>query len=151
MIETRVRIVATAAGKALVAPTEQSGCGACQASGSCGIGGISRLLKLGRRPVALACGGELRPGDEWLVAVSEAELVKAGLLAYILPVVLAVAGAGLATLKGHGDAGAALGMLCGAATGLLAARLLGRAPRLRMRRPEQTTHSQHSTRQGEAP
>lgn len=135
MIETRVRIVSVAEGTAMVTPIEQSGCGACHARSACGIGGLGRYLQTGRRPIPVACNGSARAGDDLVVAVSEADLVKAGLLAYVLPVVLAVLGAGSATGLGHGDAGAALGMLSGCAVGLLYARFLGRASPLVARHP----------------
>lgn len=126
MIETRVRILSTNEGTALVEPVEPSGCGACHARSACGLGGLGRYLRTGRRPVPVACDAGVRAGDELVVAVSEADLLKAGLLAYVLPIVLAVLGAVVASALGRGDAGAALGMASGGAVGLLAARRLGR-------------------------
>jgi sigma-E factor negative regulatory protein RseC len=84
-----------------------------------------------------------------VVAVAETDLLKAGALAYMLPIVLAIAGAVLATLWGYGDGISVLAMLSGIAIGLLAARRLGGAPRL-MARPSTSTRSD-STSQGDAP
>jgi positive regulator of sigma E activity len=60
--------------------------------------------------------------------MSEGDLLKAGLLVYLLPAVLALVGAGVASSMGFGDAGAVLGMLIGFAAGFLFARLSGWTP-----------------------
>jgi sigma-E factor negative regulatory protein RseC len=149
VIETRARIVSVAGGTAWVDSSEHSGCGACHAKGSCGISGLGRFLSNRRQPVPVSCPSGARPGEELVVAVAESELLKAGLLAYVLPVVLAVAGAGLAALRNGGDLGAVLGMLIGVAAGLAVARFLGRTPRLTAR---PSTHTRiDSTPQGEQP
>ena len=132
-----MRILSARDGTALVEPIEPSGCGACQVRSACGVSGIGRFLQAGRRPVTVACSAAARPGDEWVVAVSEADLLRAGLFAYVLPVVLAVSGAVLASMLGQGDAGAVLGMFSGGAVGLIAARILGRATPLVARHPSE--------------
>lgn len=133
MIETRVRIVAMDYGIAWVQPAEQSGCGACQAKSACGVSGLGKYFSRKQHPVPVFCKTPAKAGDELLVAVDEAELLKAGLLAYLLPTVLAIAGAGLAAGQGYGDAGAVAGMALGTALGLLAARFLGRTSYLQAR------------------
>jgi positive regulator of sigma E activity len=134
MIETRVRVLATAAGISLVEATEHNGCGACARNDSCGISGLGRAFGRGRRPVALACG-DARPGQEITVAVSEADLLKVGLWAYLLPAFLAIAGA--AALARLGDGAAVAGAALGLATGLLLARWFAGSPRISITSGEQ--------------
>jgi sigma-E factor negative regulatory protein RseC len=130
MIETRVRIVSARAGTAWVEATESSGCGACRSKSSCGVSGLGRFFSNKRQPVAVACGDSLKPGQELVLAVDESEMLRAGLLAYLLPALLAVFGAALADHVWGGDATGVLGALAGFALGLAIARLFSRAPKL---------------------
>ncbi len=128
MIETRVRVLSSLDGISLVEATEANGCAACASRAACGISGLGRAFgRHRRRAVALSCG-KVRPGQELTVSISEADLLKIGLWAYLLPTTLAVAGA--ATLAGWGDAAAALGALLGFGAGLLTARRYAVAPPL---------------------
>jgi positive regulator of sigma E activity len=60
--------------------------------------------------------------------MSEGDLLKAGLLVYLLPAVFSLVGAAVASSMGFGDAGAVLGMVIGFIAGFLLARLSGWAP-----------------------
>lgn len=133
VVETQVRVVATAAGQVLVEPLETGGCGACQARSACGIGGLARHLQPARRPIAVACPHPVRPGETLSLTVAAGDLLRAGLLAYLLPVTLGVAAASAAGAQGLTDAAAALALLAGAGSGLLVARRLGRHAPLRAR------------------
>ena len=62
--------------------------------------------------------------------MSEGDLLKAGLLVYMLPVVLSLFGAGVTSSMGFGDVGAVLGMVIGFLAGFLLAKLSGWAPNL---------------------
>lgn len=131
MIEARVRVVSAGNGIAWVEPTEQSGCGGCQARSACGVGGLSKVLRIGRAPIPVDCG-ETHPGEELVVSLDEADLLKASLLAYLLPALLAIVGAAL--LADYGDLASVIAMLVGALGGLLIARLISRTPRMSARR-----------------
>lgn len=127
MIETRVRVIRTSGATSFVEATEQNGCGACGHQDGCAVSGLGRYFSRKRQPIALACG-EARPGQELTVAVAEADLLKVGLWAYLMPVALAVAGAAL--LAGRGDAASAGGAVLGLAAGLLIARRFATPPRI---------------------
>jgi len=127
MIETRVRVLKSAGGVSFVEATEHNGCGACGSKDSCGISGLGRFFNRKRQPIAIACG-DARPGQELTVAVSETDLIKVGLWAYLLPVILAVAGAG--ATASLGDAASVAGAGLGLATGLLIARWFAGTPRI---------------------
>jgi sigma-E factor negative regulatory protein RseC len=143
MIETKTRIVSIRDGTAWVAPTEDSGCGGCGSRSSCAVSGLARHFSRHQKLVPLPCDGNARPGEELTVSVTEGELLKAGLMAYLLPSGLAVAGASVAAAYDLGNPGAVAGMAGGVALGLLLARLLARPTRLR------TGRNTHSTSQGD--
>ena len=135
MIETRARVVSITPGKVWVEASSQQGCAACQSQASCGVSGLGKFFNRNKPPVALACDLALAPGDSLVLNLAEADLLRAGLLAYLLPALLSVAGAIVATLFGLGDAAAAGAMLAGFAAGLVAARVFARAPRFQISRP----------------
>ena len=130
-IEARVRVVSAAEGLAWVSASESSGCAACQSQASCGISGLGKYLS--RRRAALPVrDSAARAGDELLLAVDEAELLRAGAFAYLLPALLAVLGAALADAVGMADPLAALAALLGFVAGLLAARWFAPIPRIQL-------------------
>lgn len=128
MISAPVRVISIAGGKALVEPTGQSGCGGCASRSVCGVSGLAKYFAGGRQPVEVQCASGARAGDELQLQMEEGDLLRAGLLAYLLPSLFAVGGAAVATLSGHGDAAAVLGALLGIAAGLLLARLVRWSP-----------------------
>jgi sigma-E factor negative regulatory protein RseC len=129
VIETKTRIVSISNGTAWVQPTEDSGCGGCGSRSSCAVSGLAKYFSRHQKLVPVPCSADARAGEELVVAVSEGELLKAGLLAYLLPTVLGVTGAAIGAV--HGNVGAVLGMVGGVALGLLVARLFSRNPKLR--------------------
>lgn len=139
MIETQVRVLSAGQGLAWVEATEHNGCGACQAGDRCAVSGLGRFFSRRRRPIPVRAEGAL-PGQLRSLAVGEADFLKAGLLAYLLPAALAVLGAALGAAAG--DPGAVTGMFLGLGLGLGAAHWLG---------PRVTPALTLSTHQGEAP
>ncbi|MFA5825726.1 MAG: SoxR reducing system RseC family protein, partial [Gallionellaceae bacterium] len=83
-----------------------------------------------RKTIEVKCDASIRAGDELQLSMSEGDLLKAGLLAYLLPSVLALVVAGIAASLDFGDAGAVLGAGVGFALGFLLARLSGWVPRI---------------------
>ncbi len=136
MISAPVRVISTADGIAQVEPTEKSGCGACASSSSCGVSGLGKYFSHNRKSIAVRCDAGVQAGDELQLSMSEGELLKAGLLAYLLPTVLALTGAGVAAAFGLGDIGAVLGAANGMAAGFLLGRRTGWAPQMHAQRKE---------------
>jgi sigma-E factor negative regulatory protein RseC len=130
MISAPVRVVSSADGIAQVEPTEKSGCGGCASSSSCSVSGLGKYFAHGRKTIAVQCDANVKAGDELQLSMNEGDLLKAGLLAYLLPTVLALAGAGIAAAFGLGDIGAVLGAANGMALGFLLGRWTGWAPRI---------------------
>jgi sigma-E factor negative regulatory protein RseC len=130
MIATSARVIAAHNGIAQVEPTTESGCGGCKSRSSCGVSGLGKYFSSNRKTIEVCCDMSVRAGDELQLSMSEGDLLKAGLLVYLLPCVLALIGAGIAASFDLGDVGAALGMVAGFATGFFLARLSGWTPRL---------------------
>ena len=134
MIETTARVVSADNGKVLVEASARSGCGGCQSRSVCGVSGLGKYFSSNRKPIAVKCDAPVRAGDELQLSMDEGDMLKAGLLAYLLPSVLALAGAGITSSYGMGDAGAVLGAAAGVMAGLLAVRLTGWTPDMVARR-----------------
>lgn len=132
MIEARVRVISAAGGMAWVSASETSGCSACQSQAHCGISGLGKYLSRRQAAMQLAQPGA-KPGDELLLCVEEAELLRASLFAYLVPALLAVIAAALADASGASDLLAAVAALIGFILGLAAARLLAVMPTIESR------------------
>lgn len=130
MIAAPVRVVSAADGTAQVVPTAQSGCGGCASRESCGVSGLGKYFSGNRKTIDVPCDANVRAGDELQLQMSEGDLLKAGLLAYLLPCVLALVGAGIASSFGLGDVGAVLGAASGMVAGFLLGRWSGWTPRM---------------------
>lgn len=137
MISAPVRVISTAEGVAQVEPTAQSGCGGCVSRSSCGVSGLGKYFSRNRKAIAVKCDANVQAGDELQLHLSEGDLLKAGLLAYLLPAVLALVGAGVAAAFGLGDVGAALGAANGMALGFLLGRWTGWAPQMNVKSEKQ--------------
>jgi sigma-E factor negative regulatory protein RseC len=133
MIETRVKVVGRHGGGLLVQSAEQSGCGGCGSRSVCGVSGLARHFAGGRKPIAISCGAEVRVGEELQLQMSEGDLLRAGMMAYLLPSVFALLGAGTAAACAAGDGGAVLGAMAGVVVGLLLGRVSGWVPAMRLR------------------
>jgi sigma-E factor negative regulatory protein RseC len=134
MIATTARVVSISNGTAQIDPTTTSGCGGCKSSNSCGVSGLGKYFSNTRKSIELTCDEHIRAGDELQLSMSEGDLLKAGLLVYLVPVVLSLVGAGVASSIGFGDTVAVLGMVIGFVIGFLLARLSGWVPNLVMQK-----------------
>jgi len=138
LIKTRARVVSISNGQAWVEASSQQGCAACHVQSSCGVSGLGKFFGRNKPPVAVACDLAVQPGDSLVLSLAESDLLRAGLLAYVLPTVLSVLGAITSSLFGLGDAAAVAAMLAGFATGMAIARVFTRAPRIHISRPTLT-------------
>jgi probable nitrogen fixation protein len=77
------------------------------------VSGLGKFFNRNKPPVALACDLAVQPGDSLVLNLAESDLLRAGVMAYLLPALLSVAGAIAATLAGLGDAAAAAAMVAG--------------------------------------
>jgi sigma-E factor negative regulatory protein RseC len=130
MIKTTARVISADDGTVMVEPSTQSGCGGCQSRSVCGVAGLGKYFSGNRKAIEVKCDANVRAGDELQLSMSEGDMLKAGLLAYLLPSVLALVGAGIGASLGLGDVAAVLGAAAGIALGLLVGRLIGWVPRM---------------------
>lgn len=104
MIEEEGVVLGLEGDLALVQTERRTTCGGCTASGTCGTSLLDRLL--GRRPVILRARNRAGagPGDHVSVGVEESALVRAAVVAYLVPVLSLIAGAllGQALARGWG-------------------------------------------------
>lgn len=134
MIATSARVISIRNGTARVEPSMESGCGGCKSRSSCGVSGLGKYFSNHRSAIEVKCDVSVGAGDELQLRMSEGDLLKAGLLAYLMPSVLALIGAGIAAGAGMGDVGAVLGAGGGFIAGFIFARLSGWVPKLEAQR-----------------
>jgi len=90
-----------------------SACGHCELNQGCGTGAIGRLLGNRSRPLVIETRQDFKPGDELLLGLSEAALVKASLTVYGLPLLVMVFAGLLAALLGLAEAWVVLVSIAG--------------------------------------
>ena len=130
MITTSARVVAITDGLAQLESTAKSSCGSCHSRSSCGVSGLGKYFSANRKVISVQCDTSVHTGDVLHMTMSEADFLKAGLLAYLLPSLFTLIGAGFAATLNYGDAGAVAGAALGFASGLLLVRLINWVPRM---------------------
>jgi sigma-E factor negative regulatory protein RseC len=136
VIEQNARVVGVADGSALVEVPRQSGCSSCGLDGSCGTSVVAKLFGSGnatRLRVRDRLG--VAPGDEVVIGIRSPLLVRASLIAYLLPLLVLIGASSAADAAGLGDTGAAAVGITGLAAGLWLTGLItgGTGPRARFR------------------
>ncbi|HSO83312.1 SoxR reducing system RseC family protein [Thiocapsa sp.] len=126
MIETPATVVAVKPGVAWVEAVRQSACGSCGSAGSCGTSVVAKLFGAPRRRLRIEDAQGLRVGEQVVIGIPDGTLVRASFVAYLIPLVLLIAAAGLATHLGAGEGSVALIGIGGLGIGLwLSGRLTG--------------------------
>lgn len=126
MIETPATVVEVRPGVAWVETVRQSACGTCGNAGHCGTSVVAKLVGAPRSRLRIEDAEGLRVGEQVVIGIPDGILVRASLVAYLLPLLFLIAAAGSATRLGAGEAGVALTGLVGFGIGLwLSGRLTG--------------------------
>jgi sigma-E factor negative regulatory protein RseC len=119
MIESQARVVQVEGEVAYVAAEREAGCSSCSASGGCGVTALGKMF--GVKPKlfqALNPIGALT-GEQVVIGLEEGALLKGSIAVYLVPLLLLVGGAGVASYLGT-DAGTRDGYaVLGAGVGLL--------------------------------
>lgn len=126
MITEQAVVTACNKGEIEVRLQRSSACGDCELSQGCGTGAIGRLLGNRTRPLTLRTDKAFKPGDEVLLGLSEAALVRASLLVYGLPLIVMIAAGLLAAVVGLAEHWIALCTVIGFIAGFKIASLYGR-------------------------
>ncbi len=103
LVEGIARVVAVENGQAWLVPEQSGSCGSCASSAGCGAKGIGTLtsrLEMRRFPMENRVG--LVVGERVVVGIAQDSLVKASLMVYVLPLVIAFA-AGLSAQAVYGS------------------------------------------------
>jgi sigma-E factor negative regulatory protein RseC len=124
-VQTRAVVTRVSGAQAYVCAQEPGGCEACDEGGGCGLARLSHWLAADESGICVP-SGTLQTGDEVVLELADGALGRAACLAYLLPLVGLLVGAGLGTHwnpPGWGpDAAAAAAGLLGAALAAFAAR-----------------------------
>ncbi|HPF58684.1 MAG TPA: SoxR reducing system RseC family protein [Candidatus Competibacteraceae bacterium] len=129
MIEERARVAEAGDGYAWVEIERRSACGNCHASDGCGTAALANVWS-GRQMRTRAISNlPLRSGDEVIVGLADGVLLRGALLAYLLPLVLMLAGAllGDAAFASAGEEPVILLGALGLGLGFLAVRVSSRS------------------------
>ncbi len=116
-------LVSDARGKRAVVEVDVNvACPRCAAGKGCGAGLLAGNNRLRRVEVSFSEDMHLAEGDNVEIALTPNNLLRAALTVYGLPMLGAVAGAGLAYVMSLGDAAAAIAAILGLIGGLLVGR-----------------------------
>lgn len=96
MLETRATIVQIHDGRAMVNANQVSGCEQCNGQG-CGSSKVAQLFCSKPRYFEVDNPIAAQPGDEVIVSVADGAVLRGIGLAYLLPIISMVIGAGLAS------------------------------------------------------
>lgn len=118
MIEETGRVVAVEEGAVWVETIRQSACHSCSAKAGCGHSALSKLTSKTAH-IRAAASQTWAVGDEVVIGIPESLVVTSSLLAYMMPLVIALAGALLADHFTASDGWAALAGAAGLATGFV--------------------------------
>lgn len=99
-------------------------CQSCSLQSGCGTGSLGKLLGFKSRPLQIQHSGDLKPGDHIQLEIDDVQVVKAGLLMYLLPVCSMLVIASISSLFGIPDVLVGISGLLGFVSGLLLVRKL---------------------------
>jgi sigma-E factor negative regulatory protein RseC len=124
MIETPATVVGLGPGVAWVETVRQSACGHCESARSCGTSVLAKLFGAPRSRLQIPDAHGLRVGEQVVIGIPDGTLVRASVVAYLLPLAALVAAAALATALGASDGVVASIGLAGLGVGLWLSGLL---------------------------
>ena len=116
MIEHEGVVRSVSGGKAVIA-VHTGGCGGCGHQAGCGLGRLAG--KAGSTALTLPVDESIRPGAQVLLSLPAGRLLRGALLAYLLPALSLLIGAGVGAGLGGSDGAAAVGAALGLLGGFL--------------------------------
>lgn len=118
MMEETAVVVAQEPGIAWVETRRRNACGACNQSAGCGSALLSRLFAPGANRLALEDGLGVAIGEWVVIGIPDGLLVRAALIAYLLPLLTLVMGAVLADWWQLAEIEVALASIAGLGAGI---------------------------------
>ena len=127
MIRESGRVVAVEADALWVETIRQTSCNSCSAQKGCGHGLLNKVASSKRNHLRVLLPAKFQSqdfalNDEVELSIPETLLVSAAMIVYILPLVMMLAGAVLASAVWVGDIAALLGAIVGFALGFILVR-----------------------------
>lgn len=117
LVEEHARVVSCHNGVVQVEVQRRSACGSCSVRHGCGSAQLSRLSRKSPLRLSIDTSLCLQPGDLVHLEMKATDLARASLLAYGVPLALALAGAAVGQLWLTSDLWAGLGFLAGLGVG----------------------------------
>lgn len=118
MIEETATVVRVDAGDAWVSVRTRSACGHCSAGSDCGTAMVAQLFGEKENLLRLHDTLGVAPGEQVVIGISNALLLKASALAYIAPLLGFIAAVVLGQAMGMGEEASGLFGLAGLGLGL---------------------------------
>ena len=103
MIEETATVMRVEAGTAWVATKSRSACGHCGSGSDCGTAMVAKLFGEKENLLRLDNSLDARVGEQVVIGVSDALLLKASALAYLLPLLALIAAVALGQWSGMGE------------------------------------------------
>lgn len=119
MIEESGQVIAVEGDCIVVQTQPRSTCSSCHVSTSCGTSVLSRWFGQRSNQLRVRNDLQLRVGERVVIGIQESALLKASLVAYLVPMLAMVAAAAIAGSQGAGDGAVALWSMAGLGIGLL--------------------------------
>jgi len=119
MIEERGQVVAVDGDFIVVQMQPRSSCSSCHVGSNCGTSVLARWFGQRTNRVRVRNTLGLQEGQGAVIGIHESVLLKASLLAYLMPMMAMVMAAMLAAQVGAGDGVVALSSMAGLVVGLL--------------------------------
>jgi sigma-E factor negative regulatory protein RseC len=136
MIEESGQVVAVEGDFIWVQTRPRSSCSACHVGSDCGTSTLARWFGQRSNRVRVRNTLNLQEGQGAVIGIHESALLKASLIAYLMPMLSMVVSAMMAAAQGAGDGVVALYSLLGLGLGLLILQRLGNG---QLRRAYQAT------------
>ncbi|OIN08717.1 SoxR reducing system RseC family protein [Oceanisphaera psychrotolerans] len=122
MIEEIATVMAVHENGVEVACFSKSACGQCKQNSTCGTGLVSKALPGRDHRFVIATDLPLAVNQQVRIGIPEQSLLTSALLVYLLPLLLLLGGAGLASIGlGLGDGGTLAGAAIGGSAGFVLA------------------------------
>lgn len=125
MVEEIATVVSCDDNGVWLTTTPVASCNACNVSDDCGTGIVAKTLTPKTLHFFVPSTLKLLPGEQVKIGLPEHKLVTAALVVYMLPLLLMLLPALLASAAGVSEGGLMLIALCGAALGFVVARRYG--------------------------
>ena len=118
MVEGIAHVVAVEGNMAWLVPDQGSSCGGCASAEACGSKGIgTKASRLEARRFQLANDAGLRVGERVVVGIRENALLRASLVAYVIPLFTLLTAGALAQWAAGSDSITMIAMIAGLAVG----------------------------------